>query len=593
MKKSTLILVVLLAIIGVVFLWFNSQQSKFLTARADIGNVIEIVSETGELAAQQDFNLKFKVSGNLKTVNVALGDSVKQGQKLAELDDQELNIQLNEARAGLNAAQANLKKIREGARREDIQVYKTAVTNAEIALGNTQEELTDVKKSTAESISLTQSELEASRIDLENTEAIAEDDLSDIYQNAPIIINGSLIASDQALDSVKEILDLDRKDNDLKVSDSRLLISTIRKEEDVVKIYTNTLDFFDSIRNDATNEELDTALDSVASLLEEVHDLLGLTETLLDKTISTTALPQTEIDRLIGIIDIHNDHITAKKSEITATQQSIEVIQLVDQSKLDKLGNAVTLTEQKLSSVRALSSAQINSSENAVRSAQGALKSARDNLTLKEANPLGSDINFYQAKVNQAQSRIDLVNEQLNNLILKAPADGLITLREIENGEFINAGQTAIAMIAEESWQVEVYVAEEDILKVQINDLSEVTLDAYGQDKIFSGRVFFSEPQRTIIDDSVYYKTIVILDKDDKNFRNGMTADINIITGEKTNVLRINKRALKERSGKFIVRVKKNLKITDRDVAVGLIGADYAEIISGLSKDEEVVIVKK
>jgi len=593
MKKSTLILVVLLAIIGVVFLWFNSQQSKFLTARADIGNVIEIVSETGELAAQQDFNLKFKVSGNLKTVNVALGDSVKQGQKLAELDDQELNIQLNEARAGLNAAQANLKKIREGARREDIQVYKTAVANAEIALGNTQEELTDVKKSTAESISLTQSELEASRIDLENTEAIAEDDLSDIYQNAPIIINGSLIASDQALDSVKEILDLDRKDNDLKVSDSRLLISTIRKEEDVVKIYTNTLDFFDSIRNDATNEELDTALDSVASLLEEVHDLLGLTETLLDKTISTTALPQTEIDRLIGIIDIHNDHITAKKSEITATQQSIEVIQLVDQSKLDKLGNAVTLTEQKLSSVRALSSAQINSSENAVRSAQGALKSARDNLTLKEANPLGSDINFYQAKVNQAQSRIDLVNEQLNNLILKAPADGLITLREIENGEFINAGQTAIAMIAEESWQVEVYVAEEDILKVQINDLSEVTLDAYGQDKIFSGRVFFSEPQRTIIDDSVYYKTIVILDKDDKNFRNGMTADINIITGEKTNVLRINKRALKERSGKFIVRVKKNLKITDRDVAVGLIGADYAEIISGLSKDEEVVIVKK
>lgn len=593
MKKIIITLGLLVAISGVVFGWLYYQQSKLQTVQADVGNVIQVVSETGQLVSQKDFNLKFKVGGNVKMVHVGIGDSVSAKQSLAELDDQEIKIQLNEAQAALQAAQANLKKVQEGARQEDVQIYKTAVKNAETELESAQEALDNIKRSTAESIALAQSELEAAQVDLENTETIAKDDLSNIYKNVSLAINDSLIAVDQTLDSIKDFLDLDRQDKILKTADSSLLNSTTRKEEKVVILYENNQDFFVSIQNEPTNEELDGALNSITKLLDEVHELVGMTEEVLDKTITGSHMPQAELDRLIGIIDVHNDHITAKKNEITSMQQNIEVIKLANQSKLDKAGNAVALAEQKLSSERALSSSQINSAESAVRTVQGALESARNQLKFKEADPRGSDVNFHQANINQAKSRVDLINEQLRDLVLKAPADGLITERNVENGEFIGAGQTAIAMIAEKAWQIEAYIAEEDILKVSNGDPVRIILDAYGKEKIFNGKVFSSEPQRTIIEDSVYYKTIVILDEDDKNFRNGMTADVNIMTDEKNDVLRIDKLALKEQNGKFMVRIKKEWGIEDREINVGLIGTDYAEILSGLTKADEIIITRK
>ncbi len=65
----------------------SAQQPALQTAVARQGNLILRASGTGTLIAAQQVNLNFKSSGVLKALNVKVGDQVKAGDLLAQLDD--------------------------------------------------------------------------------------------------------------------------------------------------------------------------------------------------------------------------------------------------------------------------------------------------------------------------------------------------------------------------------------------------------------------------------------------------------------------------------------------------------------------------
>ncbi|MFN3201218.1 MAG: efflux RND transporter periplasmic adaptor subunit [Bradymonadia bacterium] len=61
---------------------------------------------SGTAQAGAETQLSFKVNGTLKSLAVKVGDEVKKGQRLAELDDSDYKLQLSEARASAGAARA-------------------------------------------------------------------------------------------------------------------------------------------------------------------------------------------------------------------------------------------------------------------------------------------------------------------------------------------------------------------------------------------------------------------------------------------------------------------------------------------------------
>src|SRR5436853_5470630 len=61
-----------------------------------------------------------KIAGQVKKLNFNEGDKVKTGDLLVEVDHDLLDIQLREAEAGIDLANAQLKLLRSGARKEDI-----------------------------------------------------------------------------------------------------------------------------------------------------------------------------------------------------------------------------------------------------------------------------------------------------------------------------------------------------------------------------------------------------------------------------------------------------------------------------------------
>jgi HlyD family secretion protein len=143
-KKIYLVPIVVLAVFLVVYFGFlRNKKPAFTLMEVKRGDISQEVSETGAVKKGEGFNLTFKSSGKLQKIYVKVGDEVKAGAILAELDSSQLYFQLNEAQGNLELYQAKLDKLLAGASKEEIQADQTKVKNAEIDLENAKQDLED------------------------------------------------------------------------------------------------------------------------------------------------------------------------------------------------------------------------------------------------------------------------------------------------------------------------------------------------------------------------------------------------------------------------------------------------------------------
>ncbi len=93
-----------------------------------------IVSAQGSLIPRRRADLAFRVGGRVAEVLVAEGETVRQGDALARLQDDELRAGVAQAQAALDLAQANLAQVEEGARPEQIAQAEASLRVAEANL---------------------------------------------------------------------------------------------------------------------------------------------------------------------------------------------------------------------------------------------------------------------------------------------------------------------------------------------------------------------------------------------------------------------------------------------------------------------------
>jgi HlyD family secretion protein len=81
-------------------------------AKVEKGDLAKSVVATGKVTPITKVEVKSKASGIVKKLLVDYGDRVKKGQLLAQLDKEEIQAQVDQARAALEAAEANLSSSR-------------------------------------------------------------------------------------------------------------------------------------------------------------------------------------------------------------------------------------------------------------------------------------------------------------------------------------------------------------------------------------------------------------------------------------------------------------------------------------------------
>jgi HlyD family secretion protein len=98
----------------------QAEGRKTLTVPVKRESLSITVSANGTISSERSINLSPKSSGVLKRLLVKEGDAVKKGQVVAYMDDSNLRGQLMQAQGNLEADQANLRKLINGSRVEDI-----------------------------------------------------------------------------------------------------------------------------------------------------------------------------------------------------------------------------------------------------------------------------------------------------------------------------------------------------------------------------------------------------------------------------------------------------------------------------------------
>lgn len=113
MRKRILFgIVILLALGGSAFILFGKKENalKFRTEKVSNGDIVSTVTATGTVNAVTTVLVGTQVSGTIKDIYVDFNSHVKKGQVIAQIDPATFEAQVEQARANLLSARANLEK---------------------------------------------------------------------------------------------------------------------------------------------------------------------------------------------------------------------------------------------------------------------------------------------------------------------------------------------------------------------------------------------------------------------------------------------------------------------------------------------------
>ncbi|MFZ5632505.1 MAG: HlyD family secretion protein [Bacillota bacterium] len=136
LKNRKVLIVAAAILLGlVIFLVWTRGSSKsgtYLTQDIARGDVVNAITASGAVEAENSVPLVFKNSAVIKAIYVKEGQQVKKGDLLAEQDDTELRAQYQQQLASLKSAEAKLALARAGARVEDIRQTEENVNMARV-----------------------------------------------------------------------------------------------------------------------------------------------------------------------------------------------------------------------------------------------------------------------------------------------------------------------------------------------------------------------------------------------------------------------------------------------------------------------------
>lgn len=101
---------VIVLILASLLFWITTREDDvtYMTEKVRTGNISQVVEATGEVAAVNLVSVGAQVSGQIKKLYVVLGQKVKQGEMIAEIDSQTQENTLNTDKAKLDNYKAQL-----------------------------------------------------------------------------------------------------------------------------------------------------------------------------------------------------------------------------------------------------------------------------------------------------------------------------------------------------------------------------------------------------------------------------------------------------------------------------------------------------
>ena len=220
------------------------------------------------------------------------------------------------------------------------------------------------------------------------------------------------------------------------------------------------------------------------------------------------------------------------------------------------------------------------------------VETARANLqsveALENAKSWEAEIASAETLVIQAQVSVDLAKKMLSYAKIVAPIGGTISKRNLDAGNIVAPTIPICEIVDMRLVKAVVYVIESDLPKVEVG--REVSINVDSWDEPFSGRIAGVSPVLDISSRSA--KVEIVLSNPDLRLKPGMFSKVTIPLQIRKEVIILSKSAIVGNiaSGEYSVFIIDSSISARRQIELGLSKDDIAEIRSGLSIGEQVVI---
>ncbi|BAY15319.1 RND family efflux transporter MFP subunit [Nostoc sp. HK-01] len=248
---------------------------------------------------------------------------------------------------------------------------------------------------------------------------------------------------------------------------------------------------------------------------------------------------------------------------------------------------------------QALALQQAGSRSEDIQQARATVKQQQEAVALLKAGTRQEDIEVARAQVTSARGSLQNIQAQINDTIIRAPFDGLVTQKFSDPGAFVtpttsgsavsSATSSSILALASTN-QVVANLSESNIAKIRIGQPVTIKADAY-PGKVFEGKVSQIAAQATVEQNVTSFQVKASLSDPQNLLRSGMNVDMEFQVGEVENALVVPTAAVVRReraTGVYVLGADEQPTFTR--IETGVTVNNFTEVKSGLTGDEKVLL---
>ena len=600
------------------------------------GSVTNSVSEKGKVVPSNSVEVFPEKSLPVTEVNVKVGDKVKKGDVIAKLDSSSIEQQLKSRKAQKEATDKNVsaqisaakKRLSEAVtgqkngKNPALVAAETSLTQAMDQYLAAEKSYNDFKRSIDERYNQGIVAEKDSRQNLahqeEATDLRYKQLVEDLNSNKNKIAENRSLARDSSrskdylqsdLDNAKRRLTeigIEISETQAKISEKQqnLLAGGRQKAEELSKNKPSKNNMIDkgtqtinagTIENGIVDDKTSGANSNSDKITEEIKELQNKVKNLTRE--------QSETEILIG--KISEDLATAKadeqkydsqaealEKEVEGQEKQVESTELeVKKAKEDLYNDADKALKAKKSRQDELKTLEKNleTAKNNYDNAKKNLESTKDQVA-NEISGLRDNLNTAKAGANNLDNvEIENLSEELDKVMIKAPADGTVTEVPAKEGQVPTGYLAKIETI--DKLRIESQVKEYDKNSISVGTEVEITSDSL-VGEVFRGKVISIDPAPMPVSEDnksgeVLYKTVIEIDEgQEEKLAPGMTLRVKYILSQEKDTFKVPSDAIFDRDGKSYVLGLKNIGKDDYQV-------EKVEVIRGLENDAETAIKSK
>ncbi len=632
-KVIRVLLIIILLFVGSGAWYYQSKSRGQKPIRSVLqqvkkGTLVVSLSGSGQVSASDQIEVKAKTAGDVKRLHIKKGDEVKEGTLLAQLDTEEAERAVRDARINVASAQLNLDKLLKPAdalaliqNANALEQARQTKLSAERSLEEKKQSLADLKEG-SDALTLLQAQHAVEQAN--ESDKNAKNDLTRAYEDGfngasnafidlPAVMTGmQTMFFESSIE--KGVLNIDWYTKQVAQWDPAIPVMqyvATASYDDARTAYQHAYAFYRETNRTADSQTIEKLIDEMVATTRQLSESVKRANNFLDSVQDKMKEMQISVP---SVMTAHQSTLDAYTSTVNKHLAALVSIQQSVKQAKDGIRNADRSLEEKTENYEKLKKGpdelDILQAEHAVVQASESLAATLRSIEERErtldklkAGADSLDIKSAQLSLDQRKNALMEAQKKVADSAIRSPIDGVIAVFDIKKGDSVSSG-ASVATVVTKSRIAEITLTEVDAVRVQTGQKAALTFDAL-PDLTLTGVVGDIDTIGTVSQGVVSYTVKILFDAQEDRVKPGMSVSANIVLDVRQNVLLVANGALKTQGERHVVQIPDEkiaeeeradplgvvltMPVRHQQVQIGASNDDMTEIVSGLQEGDTIV----